>query len=151
MCEMNIELSNLTASDCDDSRLISVAEFSLTAMGIHRESELSISLVDEDEMSALHLRWMDEPGATDVLSFPMDEIKPHSSDQGPGMVGDVVLCPDYAARQAAQAGHGLQEELELLTVHGILHLLGYDHREDEEREMMFNLQGELLTKWRESK
>ncbi|MEY2732779.1 MAG: hypothetical protein RLZZ523_650 [Actinomycetota bacterium] len=151
MCEMNIELSNLTASDCDDSRLISVAEFSLTAMGIHRESELSISLVDEDEMSALHLRWMDEPGATDVLSFPMDEIKPHSSDQGPGMVGDVVLCPDYAARQAAEAGHGLQEELELLTVHGILHLLGYDHREDEEREMMFNLQGELLTKWRESK
>lgn len=151
MCEMNIELSNLTASDCDDSRLISVAEFSLTAMGLHRESELSISLVDEDEMSALHLRWMDEPGATDVLSFPMDEIKPHSSDQGPGMVGDVVLCPDYAARQAAEAGHGLQEELELLTVHGILHLLGYDHREDEEREMMFNLQGELLTKWRESK
>lgn len=151
MCEMNIELSNLTASDCDDSRLISVAEFSLTAMGIHRESELSISLVDEDEMSALHLRWMDEPGATDVLSFPMDEIKPHSSDQGPGMVGDVVLCPDYAARQAAQAGHGLQEELELLTVHGILHLLGYDHREDEERELMFNLQGELLAKWRESK
>jgi probable rRNA maturation factor len=151
MCEMNIELSNLTASDCDDSRLISVAEFALTAMGIHRESELSISLVDEDEMSALHLRWMDEPGATDVLSFPMDEIKPHSSDQGPGMVGDVVLCPDYAARQAAEAGHGLQEELELLTVHGILHLLGYDHREDEEREMMFNLQGELLTKWRESK
>lgn len=151
MCEMNIELSNLTASDCDDSRLISVAEFSLTAMGIHRESELSISLVDEDEMSALHLRWMDEPGATDVLSFPMDEIKPHSSDQGPGLVGDVVLCPDYAARQAAEAGHGLQEELELLTVHGILHLLGYDHREDEEREMMFNLQGELLTKWRESK
>lgn len=151
MCEMNIELSNLTASDCDDSRLISVAEFSLTAMGIHRESELSISLVDEDEMSALHLRWMDEPGATDVLSFPMDEIKPHSSDQGPGMVGDVVLCPDYAARQAAEAGHGLQEELELLTVHGILHLLGYDHREDEERELMFNLQGELLAKWRESK
>lgn len=151
MCEMNIELSNLTASDCDDSRLISVAEFSLAAMGIHRESELSISLVDEDEMSALHLRWMDEPGATDVLSFPMDEIKPHSSDQGPGMVGDVVLCPDYAERQAAEAGHGLQEELELLTVHGILHLLGYDHREDEEREMMFNLQGELLTKWRESK
>ena len=151
MCEMNIELSNLTASDCDDSRLISVAEFSLTAMGIHRESELSISLVDEDEMSALHIRWMDEPGATDVLSFPMDEIKPYSSEQGPGMVGDVVLCPDFAARQAAEAGHGLQEELELLTVHGILHLLGYDHRENEEREMMFSLQGELLTKWRESK
>ena len=111
MCDMNIELTNLTARDCDDSRLKSLADFSLTAMGIHRDSELSISLVDEDEMSALHVRWMDEPGATDVLSFPMDEMKPHSSDQGPGMVGDVVLCPDFAARQAAQAGHGLQEEL----------------------------------------
>ena len=147
MCEMNIELSNLTASDCDDSRLISVAEFSLTSMGIHGDSELSISLVDEDEMSALHVRWMDEPGATDVLSFPMDEMKPHSAHAGPGMVGDVVLCPDFAARQATQAGHGLQDELELLTVHGILHLLGYDHRELEEKEEMFCLQDELLKKW----
>ena len=150
MCDMNIELSNLTASNCDEARLLSIADFSLTEMGIHRDSELSISLVDEDEMSALHVRWMDEPGATDVLSFPMDEMKPHSAAQGPGMVGDVVLCPDFAARQAAQAGHGLQDELELLTVHGILHLLGYDHREAEEKELMFGLQDQLLTKWRQS-
>ena len=147
---MNIELSNLTASNCDEARLLSIADFSLTEMGIHRDSELSISLVDEDEMSALHVRWMDEPGATDVLSFPMDEMKPHSATQGPGMVGDVVLCPDFAARQASQAGHGLQDELELLTVHGILHLLGYDHREAEEKDLMFGLQDQLLTKWRAS-
>lgn len=150
MCDMNIELSNLTASNCDESRLISLADFSLLAMGIHRDSELSLSLVDEEEMSALHVRWMDEPGATDVLSFPMDEMKPHSAAQGPGMVGDVVLCPDFAARQAAQAGHALQQELELLTVHGILHLLGYDHREENEKEVMFNLQDNLLKQWRES-
>ena len=150
MCDMNIELSNLTASNCDESRLISLADFSLLAMGIHRDSELSLSLVDEEEMSALHVRWMDEPGATDVLSFPMDEMKPHSAAQGPGMVGDVVLCPDFAARQAAQAGHALQQELELLTVHGILHLLGYDHREEIEKEVMFNLQDNLLKQWRES-
>jgi probable rRNA maturation factor len=150
MCDMNIEISNLTASNCDEARLLSIADFSLAEMGIHRDSELSISLVDEDEMSALHVRWMDEPGATDVLSFPMDEMKPHSAAQGPGMVGDVVLCPDFAARQAAQAGHGLQDELELLTVHGILHLLGYDHREAEEKELMFGLQDQLLTKWRQS-
>lgn len=147
---MNIELSNLTASNCDESRLISLADFSLLAMGIHRDSELSLSLVDEEEMSALHVRWMDEPGATDVLSFPMDEMKPHSAAQGPGMVGDVVLCPDFAARQAAQAGHALQQELELLTVHGILHLLGYDHREENEKEVMFNLQDNLLKQWGES-
>lgn len=150
MCDMNIELSNLTASNCDESRLISLADFSLIAMGIHRDSELSLSLVDEEEMSALHVRWMGEPGATDVLSFPMDEMKPHSAAQGPGMVGDVVLCPDFAARQAAQAGHALQQELELLTVHGILHLLGYDHREENEKEVMFNLQDNLLKQWRES-
>lgn len=150
MCDMNIELSNLTASNCDEARLLSIADFSLTEMGIHRDSELSISLVDEDEMSALHVRWMDERGATDVLSFPMDEMKPHSATQGPGMVGDVVLCPDFAARQASHAGHGLQDELELLTVHGILHLLGYDHREAEEKDLMFGLQDQLLAKWRAS-
>jgi len=120
----------------------------MESMGIHRDCELSISLVDEDEMSALHVRWMDEPGATDVLSFPMDEIKPKSASQGPGMVGDIVLCPDFAARQAKEAGHSLQEELELLTVHGVLHLLGYDHRKSEEKEIMFGLQDEFLRKWR---
>jgi probable rRNA maturation factor len=109
---------------------------------------LSISLVDEDEMCALHVRWMDEPGATDVLSFPMDEMKPHSAAQGPGMVGDIVLCPDFAVKQAKDAGHSLQEELELLTVHGVLHLLGYDHRESEEKKVMFGLQEEFLGKWR---
>ena len=148
---MNIELSNLTKRDCDESALHSVAQFSLTAMGIHVDSELSITLVDEKEMSDLHMRWMDEAGPTDVLSFPMDEMKPHSAAQGPGMVGDVVLCPDYAARQAATVGHSLGEELELLTVHGILHLLGYDHREEIEKEAMFGLQEDLLRKWRDSR
>jgi probable rRNA maturation factor len=120
-------------------------------MGIHVDSELSITLVDEKEMSDLHMRWMDETGPTDVLSFPMDEMKPHSAAQGPGMVGDIVLCPDYASEQAAKVGHSLGEELELLTVHGILHLLGYDHREEIEKEAMFGLQEELLRKWRDSR
>ncbi len=145
---MIIEISNLTKSECDESRLESVARFAMESLGIHRDSELSISLVDEDEMSALHVRWMDEPGATDVLYFPMDEMKPHSAAQGPGMVGDIVLCPDFAVKQAKDAGHSLQEELELLTVHGVLHLLGYDHRESEEKKVMFGLQEEFLGKWR---
>lgn len=145
---MIIEISNLANSNCDESRLESVASFAMESLGIHRDCELSISLVDEDEMSALHVRWMDEPGATDVLSFPIDEMKPHSAAQGPGMVGDIVLCPDFASKQAEQAGHSLQEELELLTVHGVLHLLGYDHRESNEKEIMFGLQDEFLGKWR---
>jgi probable rRNA maturation factor len=145
---MNIELSNLTKNEINESSLIALADFALNSMGIHNDSDLSISLVDEDEMSALHVRWMDEPGATDVLSFPMDEMRPNSAANGPGMVGDIVLCPDFASRQAAQAGHSLHEELELLTVHGVLHLLGYDHRVDAEKKVMFDLQDDMLMKWR---
>ena len=92
---------------------------------------------------------MDEAGPTDVLSFPMDEIRPKSRAQGPGMLGDVILCPDFAAKQAEEAGHSLQEELELLTVHGILHLLGFDHREAQEKREMFLLQDSYLTEWRQ--
>jgi probable rRNA maturation factor len=123
----------------------------MKSMGLHQDCEVSISLVDEEEMSALHLRWMDEPGATDVLSFPMDEIKPNSASNGPGMLGDIILCPSFAARQAEQAGHPLQDELELLTVHGVLHLLGYDHREEDEKEIMFGIQERYLRDWKVSR
>lgn len=145
---MNIELTNLTKVECRQDDLVSVAQHAMQAMGLHEDCELSISLVDEIEMSALHVRWMDEPGATDVLSFPMDEIKPNSASQGAGMLGDIILCPDFAARQAEKLGHGLQQELELLTVHGVLHLLGFDHREPEEKKIMFDLQDKYLKEWR---
>mgnify|MGYP006295916015 CR=1 FL=1 len=148
---MNIEMVSLTKSDCDQDRLISLADFSLNAMGIHPDSELSISIVDEEEMSSLHMQWMDEPGPTDVLSFPMDEMKPYSATTGPGILGDIVICPEFAAKQARTAGHSLQEELELLTVHGVLHLLGFDHRENNERKIMFAKQDELLIGWRSKK
>lgn len=148
---MNIELTNLTNVECREDDLVSVAQHAMQAMGLHEECELSISLVDEVEMSALHVRWMDEPGATDVLSFPMDEVKPNSSSQGAGMLGDIILCPDFAARQAEKLGHGLQQELELLTVHGVLHLLGFDHRQPEEKEIMFDLQEKFLQEWRASR
>ena len=117
-------------------------------MGVHPDSELSISLVDEDEMSSLHMQWMDEPGPTDVLSFPMDEVKPHSAASGPALIGDIVLCPSVATEQAKVAGHSAQAELELLTAHGILHLLGFDHAHPDEEREMFALQESLLTKWR---
>ena len=148
---MNIEMVSLTESNCDQDRLISLADFSLISMGIHPDSELSISIVDEEEMSSLHMQWMDEPGPTDVLSFPMDEMKPYSATTGPGILGDIVLCPEFAAEQARTAGHSLQEELELLTVHGVLHLLGFDHRENDERKIMFAKQDELLMGWRSKK
>lgn len=145
---MKIEITNLTNENCDENRIISLAQFAMSRMELHPDCELSISLVDEPEMSALHIQWMDEEGPTDVLSFPMDEIRPKSRAQGPGMLGDVILCPDFAAKQALEAGHSLQEELELLTVHGILHLLGFDHREAQEKSEMFTLQDSYLAEWR---
>jgi probable rRNA maturation factor len=111
-------------------------------------------------MTNLHEKWMEEPGPTDVLSFPMDELRPHSmagpnrsrgrdgDEPEPVLLGDVVLCPQVAAVQARQHGHSTQAELELLTVHGVLHLLGYDHADPEEEAEMFGLQNELLRDWR---
>lgn len=97
-------------------------------------------------MEILHVRWMDLPGPTDVMSFPMDELRPGSAEEpsDEGVLGDIVLCPTVAQRQAAEAGHTTQEELLLLTVHGVLHLLGYDHAEPDERQQMFDVQRRLL-------
>ena len=145
---MNIELSNLTDSKCDLERLKSIAQFTILAQGVHPDSELNISLLDEDEMSALHLRWMEEDGPTDVLAFPMDEVKPNSATLGPAMLGDIALCPIYANQNALKVNSSLQNELELLTVHGVLHLLGYDHMKADEKEVMFALQDKYLTEWR---
>jgi probable rRNA maturation factor len=145
---MNIEISNLTDSKCDLERLKSIAQFTILAQGVHPDSELNISLLDEEEMSALHLRWMEEEGPTDVLAFPMDEVKPNSATHGPAMLGDIALCPTYANHNALKVHSSLQDELELLTVHGVLHLLGYDHMEADEKEVMFALQDKYLVEWR---
>ena len=145
---MNIELTNLTNFSMDEEILKSLANFALQKLGIHPDSELSISLVDEDEMSSLHVRWLNESGPTDVLSFPMDELKPESAVNGPGILGDIVLCPKFAEAQAKSAGQTLEKEIELLMVHGVLHLLGFDHRESDEKTIMFSQQDEILREWR---
>jgi probable rRNA maturation factor len=122
-----------------------VADFTLSNMQVHPDCELNIRLVTEPEITELHIKWMDLPGPTDVLSFPMDEVKPNSKSNGPGIVGDIVLCPAFAERNEKQS---LTKELELLTVHGVLHLLGFDHAQAKEEEAMFKLQDDLLEKWR---
>jgi probable rRNA maturation factor len=142
---MKIELFNNSNFKCDEAAILSVAKYSLKKMGIHPDSELSIRFVNEDEMSELHIKWMDLPGPTDVLSFPMDEIKPNSSSNGPGVIGDIVLCPAFAEKNGKQS---LAEELELLTVHGVLHLLGFDHEEISDERAMFAIQDEILKEWR---
>ncbi len=146
---MGVDILNESGVPADERELSALASYCLTSLRIHPQSELSIRLVDVGAMEALHVRYLDEPGPTDVLSFPMDELRPGSDDEPSeeGLLGDVVLCPQVAASQAAEAGHPVGAELAMLTVHGILHLLGFDHAEPEEKAQMFGLQGELLAGW----
>ncbi|MGK5555526.1 rRNA maturation RNase YbeY [Actinomadura kijaniata] len=156
---MSIEVVNESGVEVDEENLAALARHALDALRVSPLAELSLLLVDEEAMTELHVRWMDEPGPTDVLSFPMDELRPGQMDGGadedgeldPALLGDVVLCPSVAERQAKEAGHTTRDELELLTVHGILHLLGFDHAEPEEHKEMFGLQAELLTSWRDER
>ncbi|GAB4064593.1 rRNA maturation RNase YbeY [Angustibacter speluncae] len=143
---MSIEVDNESGVAVDELEIAALARHVLDAMHVHPQAELFVRLVDTDAMSDLHVRWMDEEGPTDVLSFPMDELRPgrEGAPSDPGLLGDVVVCPQVAATQAKAAGHATEEEILLLTTHGILHLLGYDHAEPEEEKEMFELQRRLL-------
>jgi probable rRNA maturation factor len=159
---MSIEVLNESGAVVDERALVDVARHVLDRMGVSPLAELAISLKDVEEMTRLHVQYMNEPGPTDVLAFPMDELDlrgsrgvAHTSGHGndetddptPVMLGDVVLCPEVAARQAREAGHSTEDELALLCTHGVLHLLGYDHGDATEHAEMFGLQGELLQSW----
>ncbi len=162
---MSIEIANESGTPVDEAGLARVARHVLDTLGVSPLAELSMLIVDEPEMARLHLQHMGEPGPTDVMAFPMDELDLRGSrgvaqvqlrggsgedddDVAPTVLGDVVLCPAVAARQAAEAGHSTEDELHLLCTHGVLHLLGFDHEEPEEHAEMFGLQAELLTSWR---
>ncbi len=150
---MSIEIANESGVAVDEIALVSVARFALGRLGVNPLAELSVLLMDVESMTELHVKWMDEPGPTDVMSFPMDELdtarRPDDAGPGPALLGDVVLCPAVAGPQAVESGHSLDAELQLLTVHGMLHLLGYDHAEPAEEKAMFRLQNELLDAWRD--
>lgn len=146
---MTIDIANESAWEGYEESLVQQAEFVLSRLRIHPQAELSLILVDEDAMALLHARWMGEPGPTDVLSFPMDEFRPPGEQDSPdaGLLGDVVICPAIASKQAGVAGHRQRDELGVLLTHGILHLLGYDHAEPDEERLMFGLQGQLVVEW----
>lgn len=143
---MSIEINNESGIEVDEARILSLAIHALDEMHIHPDADLAIVFVDEPAMEVLHIQWMDEPGPTDVLSFPMDELRPGAEGDitPPGLLGDIVVCPSVAIAQAATAGHEPINEMLLLTTHGILHLLGFDHAEPEEEKAMFALQRSIL-------
>jgi len=143
---MSTEVNNETGVAIDAAEFAALADHVLRVMHVNPRAELSILFVDPEPMAELHERWLDLPGPTDVMSFPMDELRPGTPDHETpaGTLGDIVVCPQVAAKQALQAGHSAVEEMLLLTTHGILHLLGYDHAEPQEKEEMFALQRTLL-------
>ena len=143
---MSIEVNNESAIEVDEAALQRLAIYALDQLHVHPDAELAIVCVDEAAMEQLHVQWMDEPGPTDVLSFPMDELRPGTEDQitPAGLLGDIVLCPQVAIGQAETAGHSTLDELLLLTTHGLLHLLGFDHAEPEEEKEMFGVQRDIL-------
>lgn len=133
----------------DTSDLVDLSGFLLAQLGLSADAELSVTLVDESAMAALHAEWMGEPGPTDVLSFPMDEIRepaPGAPAVG-GTLGDVVLCPPVAERQAVVAGHSSEHEMRVLLTHGVLHLLGYDHADPDDERVMFARQTHLVDEY----
>ncbi len=146
---MTIEINNESTIEVDEARVQRLAAFALQELKLHRKSELAIQFIDEQAMEVLHIQWMDEPGPTDVLSFPMDELRPGTEGEQtpPGLLGDVVICPQVAAKQAETAGHEPIQEILLLATHGILHLVGFDHAEPDDEAEMFGLQKSILEKF----
>jgi probable rRNA maturation factor len=132
-----------SAPAVDVDRLQRLARHVLRAQRVPDAMEVSVLCVDRPAIAALNERHMGKAGPTDVLAFPMDMPGESLSDE-PAILGDVVLCPAVAAEQAPAHGSTAQGEMDLLVVHGILHLLGFDHAEPEERAEMFGLTDRLL-------
>ena len=145
---MPILFDNASSIACPDGELLALASFAFEYMKMDAQAELSILAVDEVEMERLHVEWMGEPGPTDVLSFPIDELRPQQElkpDQA--TLGDVVICPAVAVKQAKSAGHSFEDEMYILLVHGILHLMGFDHLDEREEAEMFGLQRSIISAW----
>lgn len=143
---MSVEINNESGVEVEEPVLQRLAAFVLESMHVHAQTEVGVVLVDEAAIEQLHVQWMDEPGPTDVLSFPMDELRPGRADAPTpaGLLGDIVICPQVAQVQAEAAGHDTAQEMQVLLTHGMLHLLGFDHATPDEEAEMFGLQRDLL-------
>ena len=149
---MSIEISNESEIQIDTIRVQNLALHVRDELRLHPMVDVGIIFVDEAPMTELHVKWMDEPGPTDVLSFPMDELRPGSEESlsPEGVLGDIVVCPQVAIRQAAVAGHEPINEILMLVTHGMLHLVGFDHAEPAEEKEMFELQAQMLRNFYEA-
>ena len=144
---MTIEVTNTSGQLVPATEINSLLTFALLELELNPECEVNVSFVDDDYMTELHIKWMDEPGTTDVLSFPMD------MPETPGeavTLGDIVISPVVAAEQAKAQGHSIEHEIYILATHGLLHIIGYDHAEPDEEKIMFALQEQIVEKWKQT-
>lgn len=148
---MSVEVQNESGVELELEWVNDLIEFAFGRLRVSPEADVAVIFVDETAMEQLHIQWMMEPGPTDVLSFPMDELRPGRPGEAAvlGILGDIVVCPTVAEKQAAEAGHSTTDEMKLLTVHGLLHLLGFDHAEEDDEKEMFGLQNQILADFRE--
>ena len=141
---MTIEVTNTSGQLVPAAEINSLLTFALLELALNPECEINVSFVNDEYMTELHIKWMDEPGTTDVLSFPMD------MPEMPGeavTLGDIVISPVVAAEQAKAQGHSIEHEIYILAVHGLLHIIGYDHADKAEEKVMFDLQEKIVRDW----
>ena len=141
---MTIEVTNTSGQLVPTTEIISLMTHAMNALELNPDCDLNIAFVEDDYMTELHIKWMDEPGTTDVLSFPMD------MPEEPGeavTLGDIVISPVVAAAQALQQGHSTEHEIYILATHGLLHIIGYDHADAADEKIMFELQEKIVTDW----
>ena len=148
---MSVFIADEQADSLSIGELHSLALLVMSEEGFPDEAEVTLLFVDEGEISSYNERFLDRTGATDVLAFPVEElipgIVPDTDPQGPPlMLGDVVIAPSYVRRQADDMGVAYDDEMALMVTHGILHLLGYDHVDDDEARRMEERERELLAK-----
>ena len=148
---MSIFVADEQTETLDLPPLRSLAELVLSEDGYPPSSEVTMLLVSDEEMSSYNKRFLDRDGPTDVLAFPVEDLTPGvvpdvDINGPPLLLGDIIIAPSYISRQASEMGVTFEDELSLMVVHGILHLLGYDHQNDEEAEAMEQRERELLAK-----
>jgi probable rRNA maturation factor len=143
---MTIEITNRSGQLVPSDKCLSLLTYAYGKLELHPDCDLNLTFIDDKEMEELHIKWMDLPGSTDVLSFPMD--MPESGDD-PVTLGDIVISPRFAEDQAAKAGHSINHEIFILATHGLLHILGYDHEDIEDESVMFALQETIVSEWEE--
>ena len=144
---MTIEVTNSSGQLVPAAEITSLLGFAMKEMKLNPDCDLNVGFIGDQYMTQLHIKWMDEPGSTDVLSFPMD-MPEHEGEVV--TLGDIMISPTFAAAQAITAGHSAEHEIFILATHGLLHIIGYDHAEPAEEKIMFELQESIVERWKKT-